>query len=226
MSLVGLNIGTQDSLSAKTRRFANYYRQLADGTLTEVYDDETVTLSSCFYRSKIEKAVFSKCTIIANYGGFYLCSNLFSVDFPELKKIGVYSFSGTSKLTNILFPKVTDVLNLSFENSGVETVDLPSCTTIYYAAFNSCAKLKEIKIPICGNIGQKCFYNSKSIEKIFLDGVTAVPTLGTNALTGTPETLKIIVPDSLVDSFKAETNWSAYAGKIIGVSEYGATQAP
>lgn len=219
MSLVRLNIGTHDSLPAKTRRYADYYRQLANGTIKEVYDDETVTLSSCFYRSTIEKAVFSKCKIIPSYGGFYLCSKLFSVDFPELTRIGVYSFSGTSKLTNISFPKVTEILNLAFESSGVETVYLPACKKIYYAAFNSCSKLKEIKIPICGNIGQKCFYNCKSLEKIFLDGVTAVPTLGTDVLTGTPEGLKIIVPDNLVDSFKTATNWSTYANRIIGVSD-------
>lgn len=139
MSLVGLNIGTHDSLSAKTRRYAEYYRQLVAGTLTEVYDDETVSLSSCFYRSTIEKATFTKCKVISSYGGFYLCAKLFSVDLPELTKIGVYAFSGTSKLTNILFPKVTEIVNLAFESSGVETVDLPACTTINYAAFNSCA---------------------------------------------------------------------------------------
>ena len=219
MSLVGLNIGTQDTLSTKTRRYADYYRQLAAGTIKEVYDDETTTLGLCFYRSSVEKVTFTKCKIIPSYGGFYLCAKLFSVDFPELTRIGVYSFSGTAKLTNISFPKVTDILNLAFENSGVETVDLPACTTINYAAFNSCSKLKEVKIPICGNIGLKCFYNCKSLEKIFLDGVTAVPTLGTDVLTGTPDTLKIIVPDNLVDSFKTATNWSNDADRIIGVSD-------
>ena len=222
-NLVGLNVGLSDSLSKKTRRFADYYRQLAAGTLKEVYDDETVTLSACFYRSPVEKATFTKCKNIPSYGGFYLCSKLFSVDFPELTRIGVYSFSGTSKLTNISFPKVTEIVNLAFESSGVETVDLTACTTLSYAVFSFCAKLKEIKIPICGNIGQKCFYNCKSLEKIFLDGVTAVPTLGTDVLTGTPEGLKIIVPDALVDSFKVATNWSAYADKIVGISEYNAT---
>ena len=126
-------------------------------------------------------------------------------------------------MTNILFPQVTEIVNLAFEGSGVEIVDLPSCKTMIYAAFNSCAKLKEIKIPICGNIGQRCFYNCKSLEKIFLDGATAVPTLGTDAFNGTPGTIKIIVPDALVDAFKAATNWSAYADKIVGISEYNAT---
>ena len=221
-NLVGLNVGLSDSLSAKTRRYAEYYQRLAAGTIKEVVDDETVTLSTCFYRSPVEKATFAKCTNILNYGGFHNCQKLFFVDFPALKKIGLYAFSYTPKLTNILFPKVTEIVNLAFEGSGVEKVDLHSCYTINYASFNSCANLKEIKIPICGNIGQRCFYNCNSLVKIFLDGVTAVPTLGTEALTGTPEELKIIVPDNLVDSFKAATNWSAYADKIVGISEYNA----
>ena len=53
MSLVGLNIGTQDSLAAKTRRYANYYLQLAAGTINEVYDDETITLSTVFHKSNV-----------------------------------------------------------------------------------------------------------------------------------------------------------------------------
>lgn len=225
MSLVGLNIGTHDSLSAKTRRYADYYRQLANGTIKEVVDDETTALAYCFYRSNVEKATFKNCKNILSYGGFYLCAKLFSVDFPVLEKIGVYAFSGTTKLANILFPKVSEILNLAFESSGVEAVDLPACKFIKYAAFNSCLNLKEIKIPICETIGNKAFSGCKSLEKIFLHGVSGVPTLYSDSLTGTPETLKIIVPDALVDLFKAATNWSTYAGRIIGVTEYGATQA-
>ena len=61
MSLVGLNIGTHDSLSAKTRRYADYYRQLATGTIKEVVDDETVELGTCFCRSSVEKVTFKRC---------------------------------------------------------------------------------------------------------------------------------------------------------------------
>ena len=221
-NLVGLNVGLSDSLSAKTRRYAEYYRQLAAGTLKEVYDDETVTLSTCFYRANIEKATFKKCKNILSYGGFYLCQKLFFVDFPVLEKIGVYAFSGTTKLANILFPKVSEIVNLAFESSGVETVDFPACKIIKYAAFNSCRKLKEIKIPICETIASKVFASCNSLEKIFLYGVSGVPTLDADSLAGTPEGLKIIVPDNLVDAFKVATNWSAYADKIVGISEYNA----
>ena len=229
MSLVGLNIGTHDSLSAKTRRYADYYRQLANGTIKEVYDDETVTLSTVFLKSNIERATFTKCEDIkenSSTGSFQLCPKLYYIDFPEAKRIGINAFSGTKLLTSVFFPKVTEVGTSAFANSNVETVNLPMCRQLRAHCFNPCAKLKEIKIPICSTIQTQAFFNCSALEKIFIDGVTAVPTLGKNALTGTPETLKIIVPDSLVDSFKAETNWSAHAGKIIGVSEYEATQAP
>lgn len=126
-------------------------------------------------------------------------------------------------LTSIFFPKVEEVGTSAFANSNVETVDLPLCKLIRSNCFNPCKKLKEIKIQICAAIQAQAFFNCSSLEKIFLDCVTGVPTLGTGALTGTPEGLKIIVPDNLVDSFKAATNWSAYADKIVGVSEYNAS---
>ena len=223
MSLVGLNIGTHDSLSAKTRRYADYYRQLAAGTIKEVYDDETVRLFPCFRQEPLERATFTKCTVI-NSAGLYDCQQLASVDFPELISTGPYAFYRTKKLKSVFLPKVADLGVSAFYLSGVETVELPSCVTLRDSGFLGCTNLKEIKIPVCKTIFVKAFSDCSALEKIFLNGVTAVPTLGTDVFTGTPETLKIIVPDALVDSFKTATNWSTYAGRIIGVSEYEATQ--
>lgn len=222
MSLVGLNIGTHDSLSAKTRRYADYYRQLAAGTIKDVYDDETVELSSCFYRSDIETASFPVCKSFTKTGTFIFCFDLRSVHFPELVTFGEYAFSETTKLSYVFFPKVTSVSKGAFQRSGVETIDLPAARTIHISAFDACTKLRELKIPVCTLLANGAFYNCTALEKIFLDGVTAVTTLGANALKNTPETLKIIVPDALVDSFKTATNWSTYADRIIGVTEYDA----
>ena len=218
MSLVRLNIGSHDSLSAKTRRYADYYRQLAAGTIKEVYDDETVELASCFYRSPVEKVTFTRCKKIKSYA-FRLCGELFLVDFPELESMGTGSFLSATKLSSVFFPKVTSVASTAFQSSSAETVDLPSCTRIMSGGFAYCAKLREIKIPICKTLDSKSFLNCSALEKIFLDGVTTVPTLATDSLTGTPDTMKIIVPDNLVDSFKTATNWSTYANRIIGVSD-------
>ena len=223
MSLVGLNIGTQDSLAVKTRSYADYYRQLAAGTIKEVYDDETVSLAPCFYRSPIEKATFTKCKNMPSSGTFQSCTNLYHVDFPMLNQIGPSAFYGTSKLSSVFFPMVVDIVNSAFYASGVEAADFPMCTLIRGTAFQLCTKLKEIKIPLCEEISSRAFYSCSALEKIFLNAVTAVPTLGIDALAGTPDTLKIIVPDTLVKAFKADSNWSTYANKIIGMTEYEQT---
>ena len=225
MSLVGLNIGTQDSLSAKTRRYADYYRQLSNGTIKEVYDDETVKLGLCFYRSTVEKVTFTRCTKIVNYGAFISCTALSHVYFPELISIGVWTFQDTQNLSYAFFPKVVSVGANGFMRSGIEEVDLPNCTTLGSSVFGACKKLKKIKIPVCKTIEKSAFSECAALEEIFLGGVTVVPSLiNSNALNGTPDTMKIIVPDALVDSFKTATNWSTYASRIIGVTEYEATQ--
>lgn len=220
-NLVGFNVGLADSLSAKTRRYADYYRQLANGSIVEVYDDETVELGTCFCRSSVEKVTFTRCKKIKSYA-FQLCGSLLIIDFPELDTLGTGSFLSATKLSSVFFQKVTSVASTAFQSSGVETVDLPACSRILNGGFAYCAKLKEIKIPVCKTIDSKSFFNCSALEKIFLDGVTDVPTLAADALTGTSSKLKIIVPDNLVESFKAATNWSAYADKIVGISEYNA----
>ena len=49
----------------------------------------------------------------------------------------------------------------------------------------------------------------------------SVPTLsGTGAFNFTPSDCKIVVPDSLYDSWIAATNWSTYASKIVKASEF------
>jgi hypothetical protein len=49
----------------------------------------------------------------------------------------------------------------------------------------------------------------------------SVPTLSnTNAFSGIPSDCKIVVPDSLYDTWVAATNWSTYANNIIKASEF------
>ena len=221
-NLVGLNVGLSDSLSAKTRRFADYYRQLAAGTIKEVVDDETISLMPIFYQTNVEKVSFAKCRSIYN-NSFRECKKLFSADFPEVRHIGSGCFRDTPSLSNIFFPEALTVVINAFIGSGVETAELPKCKTLQPSVFQNCSALKEIKIPVCASIGNYAFSGCSALEKIFLDGVESVPTLGTGALNGTPEGLKIIVPDNLVDAFKAATGWSAYANKIVGISEYNSS---
>ena len=49
----------------------------------------------------------------------------------------------------------------------------------------------------------------------------SVPTLSnTNAFNNIPSDCKIVVPDSLYDTWIAATNWSTHASKIIKASKF------
>lgn len=55
---------------------------------------------------------------------------------------------------------------------------------------------------------------------------SAVPSLAnTSAFISIPSDCKIIVPDALYDEWKAATNWSTYASKIIKKSDWDASQS-
>ena len=71
------------------------------------------------------------------------------------------------------------------------------------------------------SIGDGAFYeDSNCILYYFIDH-TAVPTLSsTRTFQNMNSSCKIVVPDSLYDSWKAATNWSTFASKIVKQSNY------
>ena len=97
-------------------------------------------------------------------------------------------------------------------------------TIIDEYAFQKCASITEMTC--LGNITtikSNAFNQCSTLSKFMLPNVTSVPTLSAkSAFTETPiasGTGYIYVPDDLVDSFKAATNWSTYADQIKGISE-------
>lgn len=68
------------------------------------------------------------------------------------------------------------------------------------------------------NIGQMAFYDCTNLTEIDFSTHTTVPTLNsTTAFDNTSANLAIKVPSTLLDEWKAATNWSTYADKIMGV---------
>lgn len=127
-------------------------------------------------------------------------TKLVSVDWPELTKLGAYTFNGCSALTTVNVPKVTFVGNGAFAScSRLVTIELPSLTEMYAGAFSNCTKL--VKVVLSGS---------------------SVATLRGAAFTNTPivsGTGFIYVPDNLVESYKAATNWVTVASQIKPISE-------
>ena len=95
-------------------------------------------------------------------------------------------------------------------------------TSIGDSAFYYCSSLASIVIPSgVTSIGNSAFYNCYGMAYYDFRASKSVPTLSsTNAFSSIPSDCKIVVPDSLYDTWIAATNWSTHASKIIKASEF------
>ena len=132
---------------------------------------------------------------------FQECSNLTTVDFPAVTSIGGYAFQGCSSLITVDFPAVTSIGTYAFQDcSNLTTVDFPAVTSITSSAFRTCSSLKSLLLR-----GNK------------------VCTLSKNVFVSTPissGTGYIYVPSSLIEQYKAKTNWSTYAAQFRALENY------
>ena len=105
--------------------------------------------------------------------------------------------------------------------------ELPATTLSFFcysAMFQNCTSLKRIKMNASsGNWGESMFFGCTSLELVDMTGSTGVPQLANvNNFDNTNDTYKIVVPDSLYDTWIAETNWVSIASHIMKQSDWNA----
>ena len=102
---------------------------------------------------------------------------------------------------------------------------LPATTladSCYTQMFSYCTSLKRIKMNASsGNWGYEMFNGCTSLELVDMTGSTDVPTLdNVNNFSDTNDTYKIVVPDSLYDTWIAATNWASIASHIMKQTDW------
>ena len=106
--------------------------------------------------------------------------------------------------------------------------ELPATTLADYCyqfMFYNCTSLNRIKINASssGNWGTNMFNGCTSLELVDMTGSTGVPTLSNvNNFGNTNDTYKIVVPDSLYNTWIAATNWASIATHIMKQSDWNA----
>jgi hypothetical protein len=189
-------------------------------------------------------------TSIGNYA-FYYCYSLASIMIPDsVTSIGDYAFSYCYSLASIVIPNsVTSIGNNAFSDcNSLASIAIPnSVINIGNNAFKYCFPLASIVLPnSVTSIGNYAFSYCYSLASIVLpNSVTSIgnytfgycygmafydfskcasiPTLGgTSVFYRIESDCRIIVPDSLYDSWKSTTNWSSHASKIIKKSDWDA----
>lgn len=198
----------QDTLRQKTEGSGGTdtrFVELVTGAITTIDDSEvTVFRPYAFHTcTNLVTARFSKVTTSAT-SIFRECSNLQSVDLPELGgTIGGSIFTNCSSLTYVNIPKVTLINTYAFQN---------------------CSALTRLELGNVSTISAGAFKDSGLETLIIRRGGTAITTIAnTNVFDGTPIASGagyIYVPSSLVDKFKSATNWSTYAAQIRAIEDY------
>ena len=145
-------------------------------------------------------------TSVARYV-FMSCQNVAALELPKLATEGGNSnFSSSIACRSAEFPELTSLGYAAFQNSQVQCIEAPACTNIGQAAFNYCTRLKVIALG-----GQTmCTLSSSGILRHSPHYVSG----GVG---------RIYVNDSLVNDYKAATNWSAFASYIKPISEWDGT---
>lgn len=193
--------------------------------------------------SALTSADFPKVTGVAS-SAFSNCSKLTSVNLPAATSIAASAFSSCTALTSLELPKVTSIGNSVFQSSSLVSVSLPLVTSISTNLFYRCESLERVEAPAATSINSNAFYNcelgtldfpavksisayafrNSSLATLILRSTAQVCSLAnTNAFDGTAigDGLGYIyVPDSLIESYIAATNWSTYATRFLPLSEY------
>ena len=176
---------------------------------------------------------------------FYGCRSLQTI--PELDTSAVTDmsnmFNGCTALQTISSldtSAVTNMNNMFVSCSSLQTV--PTLDTSAVAdmsnMFNSCSSLKSIDLSkwnfTSTSRTSSMFSNCNALNKVIIREfgagtvIYATPFASAHHITGTrnaiynPDGLKdgyIYVPDDMVETIKAATNWSTYASQIKGLSE-------
>lgn len=160
--------------------------------------------------TKITGDMFNNCTCLKNIS---LPVNVATID--------TNAFKDCWGLERIIIKHVTNPGGYAFfENYNLKKISFNSeVSYISNYICRMCASLVEAEF--LGNV--KTFYDGalqycSSLKKLDLSHCTAVPSLQSGqALSDVPSDLQILVPAALADEWKAATNWTTYADKIVGV---------
>ena len=174
---------------------------------------------------------------------FLGCQALTAIDLPNVTQVKRNAFETCSSLQTINLPKVTKFDRDVFVNTGIQQADFPLVTTMGNSCFNMAKSLTSANLPLITALPAEAFRNSTiqtadfaavtNINRTAFTDCTSLETLiirtpsvcvisdisvalrGSKIASGTGY---IYVPDNLVDSYKAATNWVALANQIKPIS--------
>lgn len=157
--------------------------------------------------------------------GALLSNTLAVLDNSDATSLRQRACQQATKLETVNLPNVTSVGQYAFYNcSGLMTAKMPKATSIPAQCFYSCSKLTYCDVGQASSIAAQAFNACNALVTLIirrtgsicaLSNTTAISNSGISKGTG-----YVYVPATLVDSYKAATNWSTYAAQIRAIEDY------
>lgn len=186
-------------------------------------DDESVAIADSILDKTIQSFTSKKLT---NLGTYALCNcmSLISITLPEVTSIAGYACRSCIALQTVYAPKCSTVYIQAFYGcKNLLEINFPACTRTVSSCFHGCSQMKKADFGTALTIASQTFAYCSALDTLILRGSTVSTLENVSALTSTPiasGTGYIYVPSSLVDSYKAATNWSTYAAQIRAIEDY------
>lgn len=161
------------------------------------------------------------CTSLGSYS-FYATNNMsYVVVPPTAKSFNTSCFAGNPRLISFTFPPtVTTMVSNVLQNcSSLVRLTLPDGTyTLNSGVLYGLSSVKYLKFPVKANIPAQCCSAMRNCEVFDFSDYTSVPTLANvNAFSTISPVAVFKIPSSLLDEWKAASNWSTFANQMVGV---------
>lgn len=182
---------------------------------------EYVASNAFSYCSNLQSATFPNLSRIRN-SAFYGCTMLSTCYFPKVTAVGYNAFEQCANIVSVDLPVCSMLAGFNFRScGGITSVNLPACVTISNYAFSGCYNIPSIDLPVCTLLSSYAFFKCSSLSRLTLRA-SSVCSLGMSSVfsgTGiTSSTGYIYVPASLVNSYKAATNWALFSNRIYSIT--------
>lgn len=169
--------------------------KIVDGSITELIDDKITYIGfggfqGCTNLRKLDLPNLE--TLAAQC--VYECSRVESVNFPNLKHVDSYSISSISSLKTLSLPSLIEASSWSLSRLGVEKAEFRDIQKLNGSAFANGSSLKYMIFR--GN--HMCELENR---------------------TGLSTKINFYVKRSLLDTYKADSEWSNLADRIFAIED-------
>ena len=199
---------------------------IIDRTITEFMDDRVTVIGNNAFHGCSELAELDTPNVTRVYTrAFRGCTSLEHISFPGITfENGQSQWEGCTSLTDVYLPNITWACDSMFNGcTALKRICLPKATNINTSSFRSCTSLTYADFPSATAMARYAMEGSTNLSILILRSETLCALGETTGLAKTAIALGtgyVYVPSAMVNSYKAATNWTAYASQIRALEDY------